>query len=267
MGLLPFQPFDAGHYAPQDALDRKPPIFCLGVIQSAPGRVVEGMTITVSQNAGRCHNGAAQPSFPARAARRAGGAAGVKVRETAISEKPEDMSRLVEAVARGRDVAAFEALFRHFGPRVKTYMMRQVKNPQMAEELMQETMIAVWNKAGLFDPARGAVSAWIFTIARNIFISAWRKQNRPEFDPDDPAFVPGGAEPADRELENRQEAEKLHAALRGLPPEQRELLQRSFFADVPHSALAREYGLPLGTVKSRIRMAVARLRKSLEERP
>lgn len=183
-----------------------------------------------------------------------------------MSETPEEFARLVAAVASRRDVAAFEALFRHFGPRVKTYMVRQTKNPQMAEELMQETMITVWNKAALFDPLRGNVSAWIFTIARNLFISACRKQKRPEFDPNDPAFVPAGAETTDAGLESRQEAQVLHEAISNLPAGQRELVQRSFFGDVPHSTLAEEFDLPLGTVKSRIRMAIARLRKSLGDR-
>ena len=178
----------------------------------------------------------------------------------------EDMSRLIAAVARVQDVDAFEKLFRHFGPRVKAYMMRHTGNLQTAEELMQETMMLVWNKAALFDPDKGNASTWIFTIARNSFISAYRKQNRPEFDPNDPAFVPDDIEPADVEFQNRQEAERVRTALKELPEEQRELVQRSFFGDVSHSDLAEEFGLPLGTVKSRIRMAIAKLRKSLGER-
>jgi len=181
-------------------------------------------------------------------------------------EDPQDMSRLIEAVAREQDVAAFETLFRHFGPRVKAYLIRQAGSLQTAEELMQETMMLVWNKAALFDPDKGNASTWIFTIARNTFISAYRKQNRPEFDPNDPAFVPDDIEPADVEFQNRQEAERVRAAMRDLPAEQRELVQRSFFGEVSHSDLAEEYGLPLGTVKSRIRMAIAKLRKSLGER-
>jgi RNA polymerase sigma factor (sigma-70 family) len=183
-----------------------------------------------------------------------------------MTEDPEDMSQLIAAVARVQDVSAFEKLFRHFGPRVKAYMMRHTRSHQTAEELMQETMMLVWNKAALFDPDKGNASTWIFTIARNTFISAYRKQNRPEFDPNDPAFVPDEIEPADVEFQNRQEADLVHAALKELPEEQRELVQRSFFGDVSHSDLAEEFGLPLGTVKSRIRMAIAKLRKSLGER-
>ncbi|MBD1548333.1 sigma-70 family RNA polymerase sigma factor [Labrenzia aggregata] len=224
------------------------------------------MTITVSQAAERCHNGFAQATWSARPVRKPRGVAITKVRGTSMTEDPEDMSRLIGAVARVQDVAAFETLFRHFGPRVKAYMMRHTRNLQTAEELMQETMMLVWNKATLFDPEKGNASTWIFTIARNTFISAYRKQNRPEFDPNDPAFVPDDVEPADVEFQNRQEAEMVRTALQDLPAEQRELVQRSFFGDVSHSDLAAEYGLPLGTVKSRIRMAIDKLRKSLGER-
>ncbi len=222
------------------------------------------MTILVPPTFDRCHFGQTAPG--GKIARRGGETAARKARTTVMNESPQDMSSLVEAVARDRDVAAFEILFRHFGPRVKTYMMRKIRDRQLAEELMQEAMMSVWNKAALFDPEKGAVSAWIFTIARNLVISAFRKQNRPEFDPDDPAFVPVAIEPADVELQNRQEADRLLAAMGRLPPEQLELVQRSFFGEVPHATLAQEYGLPLGTVKSRIRMAVAKLRKSLGER-
>lgn len=222
------------------------------------------MTITVSNFAHGCHYGPLESLPLLRPAAKRKPTVASRMSGMVMSENPEELDRLLESVALRRDVAAFEVLFRHFGPKVKTYMLRQTRNPQLAEELMQETMMAVWNKASLFDAARGNPSAWIFTIARNLFISSYRKQNRPEFDPNDPAFVPENVEPAEVVLQGLQEAESLRAALNQLPEEQRELVSRSFFADVPHSALAAEYGLPLGTVKSRIRMALAKLRKSME---
>ena len=245
------------------------------------------MTIIVSQFLDQCQYGATQAALPAMVCRTTAvdltprdtplreaasrnralqEKASTKARETLMSDNPEKLSGLLEAVARDQDVAAFEALFRHFGPKVKTYMLRRTKSAQIAEELMQETMMAVWHKAALFDSRRGSVSAWIYTIARNQFISAYRRENRPEFDPNDPALVPEQVEPADVGLENRQEGERLQSAMLELPDEQRELLQRAFFGDVSHNALSEEFRLPLGTVKSRIRMAIAKLRKSLEER-
>nr|WP_250955676.1 sigma-70 family RNA polymerase sigma factor [Rhizobium sp. CG5] len=179
----------------------------------------------------------------------------------------EDMSALLAAVGRDRSVEAFEKLFRYYAPRVRSYMARQSRDGQAAEELMQETMMMVWNKANLFDPQRGNVSAWIFTIARNLRVSAYRKDRRPDFDPNDPAFVPDDEAAADVQLEDRQEAERLHRAMLSLPQEQLDLLKRSFFNDASHSAIAKELDIPLGTVKSRIRMAFAKLRAALEDRP
>lgn len=176
------------------------------------------------------------------------------------------MPALLAAVGRDRDVAAFEILFRYYGPRVRSYMARLARDGQAAEELMQETMMAVWNKADQFDPARGNVSTWIFTIARNLRVDAFRKARRPDFDPNDPAFVPDDSPPADVELDERQEANRLYLAMAVLPLEQRELIKRAFFDDVSHSVIAADLGLPLGTVKSRIRLAFGKLRAALGDR-
>lgn len=173
---------------------------------------------------------------------------------------------LIKAVATERSVEAFEVLFRYYGPRVRIYMLRQVRDAQAAEELMQETMMTVWNKAALFDPARGNVSAWIFRIARNLRIDAHRKDKRPEFDINDPAFVKEDAPAADTQLEEVQDAQRLHRALAQLPKEQLDLLKRSFFDEASHSTIAEQLGLPIGTVKSRIRLAFAKLRAALETR-
>ncbi|HEV7305375.1 sigma-70 family RNA polymerase sigma factor [Ensifer sp.] len=185
--------------------------------------------------------------------------------ETASELSKDEARILLERVGRDRDMDAFEVLFRHYGPRVKAYMARLERDGSVAEELMQEAMLAVWNKAHQFDPKRGNVSTWIFTIARNLRVDAYRKMRRPDFDPDDPGFVPDAAEPADAALAHAQEAERLRAALAKLPSEQLELLRLSFFDDCSHSSIADRLRLPLGTVKSRIRLAFARLRAVLED--
>ena len=174
-----------------------------------------------------------------------------------------DMRELLCAVGARRDIDAYERLFRHFAPRVKAYMAKGGGNSQQAEELMQETMIAVWNKAERFDPSKGAVSTWIFAIARNLRIDAYRRERRPEFDPSDPAFVLEDAVPADTELDVREASEQLHHAIAALPAEQASLLKLSFFEDQSHSAIAARLNLPLGTVKSRMRLAFDKLRASL----
>ncbi len=183
-------------------------------------------------------------------------------RKTDTDQAP-DMVALLRAVGARRDLAAYEALFRHFAPRVKAYMARTGGDGQLAEELMQETMIAVWNKADRFDPAKGAVSTWIFTIARNLRIDAYRREKRPDFDPNDPAFVPDDVAPADAELDARQAAERLHQAIAALPEDQAALLKLSFFDDHSHSAIAARLNLPLGTVKSRMRLAFDKMRAAL----
>lgn len=187
-------------------------------------------------------------------------------RDTDDEISQRKLSQMLAAVGQNKDIEAFEALFRHYGPRVRAYMAKLARDGQAAEELMQETMLAVWNKAHQFDPSRGNVSSWIFTIARNLRIDAYRKEKRPTFDPTDPAFVPDDVPPADIEFEGRQEADRLRRAMATLPPEQLELLQLSFYNEASHSAIATKLGLPMGTVKSRIRLAFAKLRAALEER-
>ncbi len=180
-------------------------------------------------------------------------------------ESLEDLTKCLLEVGSARSVAAFETLFTHYGPRIRAFMIKRGADKQLAEELMQETMMQIWNKAALFDPARGSVSSWMFTVARNVRIDAYRKSRRPEFDPNDPAFVPEDVQPADRQLETRDNASRLRSALLKLPPEQSKLLELSFFEEISHSSIAERMNLPLGTVKSRIRLAFSRLRDALGE--
>lgn len=179
----------------------------------------------------------------------------------------DDLSRLLLRVGRDQDDSAFETLFRHYGPRIRAFMRKRCGDATQAEELMQETFANVWRRAGSFDPARGTVSAWIYTVARNTSVDVFRRRNRPEFDPQDPALVPEAAEQADTVMEMRQSAERLRLAMRDLPGEQSEVLKLSFFDELSHSVIAERLGIPLGTVKSRIRMAFSRLRDSLGENP
>lgn len=183
--------------------------------------------------------------------------------QTAPEDQPS-MEELMLAVSSRRDVDAFEVIFKHFAPRVKAYMAKLSADTQTAEELMQETMIAVWNKADQFDVAKGALSTWIFTIARNQRIDAVRRARRPEFDPTDPAFVPDEEQPADLRIAERQSASQLRAAMADLPKEQSTLLELAYFEESTHSAIAKKLNLPLGTVKSRLRLAFNKLRAALD---
>lgn len=174
-----------------------------------------------------------------------------------------DLAACLTKVGACKDVEAFEILFKHFGPKVRAFMLKRGSNRQSAEELMQETMMMIWNKASLFDPSKGSVSSWIFTIARNVRIDAFRKTNRPEFDPNDPAFVPDEVAPADEIYSAEQDAERLRKAIVKLPADQAELLKLSFYEEISHGMIAERLNLPLGTVKSRIRLAFSRLRDML----
>ena len=175
------------------------------------------------------------------------------------------LNALVLMVGRTRDAGAFKELFDHFGPRVKGYLMRLGCSPAIAEDLAQEAMLTVWRKAGLFDSEKASASTWIFTIARNLRIDAVRKERRPELDATDPTFQLAPERPADESVDWAQAEGRLHQALARLPSEQAQIIELSFLADKPHSAIAEELGLPLGTVKSRIRLAMARLRSALGE--
>ena len=160
-----------------------------------------------------------------------------------------------------KDISAFEELFNHFAPRVKAFLMKSGADPQMAEECSQEVMATVWRKAHLFDPSRASASTWIFTIARNKKIDAIRKQNRPEpeqlypdqdYEPDQESVV-----------ELQQETERLTLALGELPEKQRVLVEKAYLGELSHSEIAEITGLPLGTIKSRIRLALEKLRHSM----
>lgn len=161
-----------------------------------------------------------------------------------------------------KDQAAFIELFEHFAPRVKSFLMKSGADHTLAEECSQEVMATVWHKAHLFDPARASVATWIFTIARNRKIDVLRKQRRPE--PEDLAWGPAEEPDQADVLVLQEESEKLGEALTTLPPEQRELIQKAYFGDLSHSEIAEATGLPLGTIKSRIRLALERLRRNMK---
>jgi len=180
---------------------------------------------------------------------------------------PEDAERpaaaQILAIAERGDRSAFTLLFVRFAPKVKAFLIR--RGAAAPEELAQEVMLSVWRKAAYFDPARGTGEAWIFAIARNALIDSLRRQRGLPLVEMDP--VAGASEPTrgDVELEAAQDARRVRAAVRALSPEQIEVVKLSFFDDRPHPEIAERLGLPLGTVKSRLRLAMKRLRSLLDE--
>ncbi|MCA8884888.1 MAG: sigma-70 family RNA polymerase sigma factor [Rhodobacteraceae bacterium] len=160
-----------------------------------------------------------------------------------------------------RDQSAFIALFRHFAPRVKGFLIKSGADPSLAEECMQEVMATVWQKANQYDETRASVATWIFTIARNRKIDMLRKQRRPE--PEDLTWGPEPEPDQADVLELQQESVRLTRALAALPDKQRTLVESAYFGNLSHSEIAAETGLPLGTIKSRIRLALDRLRHEM----
>ena len=142
---------------------------------------------------------------------------------TTGSAAASDHAGLLQAVAANQDIDAFQALFTWYAPRIKSVMRRQGADEVMAEELSQETLLMVWRKSHLFDPTKAGPSTWIFTIARNLRIDRFRKENRPELDPNDPALVPEGEQQADVALETK-DREKLSASAYRHYPKTREKL-------------------------------------------
>lgn len=177
---------------------------------------------------------------------------------------PAEMTALLATVGAKRDRAAFEILFVHFAPRVKSYLLRLGASAALADDLAQEAMLTIWRKAEMFDPAKASASTWIFTIARNLRIDAIRRERRPEFDLNDPALVPDEEVPPDTQMVRDGEDARVRDALTNLSAEQAQVVQMSFFAEKPHSQIAKELGLPLGTVKSRLRLAMARIKTALD---
>jgi len=186
------------------------------------------------------------------------------------SERPSidrniENSRWTDLIARIRDdadEAAFAEVFGHFAPRVKGFLMKSGASATLAEECAQDVMATLWQKAHLFDPSRASAATWIFTIARNRRIDALRKARRPE--PEEITWGPEEAPDQSDILALEQETTLLSEAIATLPSKQKTLIEAAYYGDLTHSEIAEKTGLPLGTIKSRIRLALDRLRHTMK---
>jgi RNA polymerase sigma-70 factor (ECF subfamily) len=174
-----------------------------------------------------------------------------------------DATRDLLAVRDRRDRAAFGRLFDAFAPRLKAMMLRGGLRDGSAEDVVQDVMLAVWHKAVQFDPHRADAAGWIYGIARNRRIDMARRRplSQPEEMPEIESLEPDAAQI----LSLQQEARHLAQALARLAPEQAEALRAAYFDDIPHSRISEMTGLPLGTIKSRIRLGLDRLRHELRK--
>lgn len=179
----------------------------------------------------------------------------------------DEWSVWLQAVAARQDRQAFAAIFKHFAPRVKSYLMRLGTSEALAEELVQETMVSVWRKAALYDSGHAGVSTWIFTIARNLRVDHLRRKGHAIVSDADDGETDTLQDDEDLRPDElfsaRQREVRVREAMRHLSEEQAHIVRLSFFEEHPHARIAQELGIPLGTVKSRVRLAVNHLRRLL----
>jgi RNA polymerase sigma-70 factor (ECF subfamily) len=179
---------------------------------------------------------------------------------TVIKDDPADW---ITAIALREDRAAFAALFAFYAPRIKTMLMRAGASADSGEDIAQETLLTVWRKAAYFDPSRASAAAWVYTIARNIRIDRLRHLQRAKLYALQEPIESEEPERPDAALSSAQRADRVRAALGQIPQEQVQVLKLSFFEGRAHGDIAQQLDLPLGTVKSRLRLAMNRLRHLL----
>lgn len=184
-----------------------------------------------------------------------------------ILSPPGELAELMRRVATARDMQAYAALFRFYAPRLKSFLARQGFTDAESEDLIQETMLNLWRRADSFDASKAGVSTWIFTIARNCGIDRRRRTSRivvspVERDENEPDPDPS----AEERLIGWENEKAVRAAMERLPEEQAVVIRMSFFGDDPQSEIAAKLGIPLGTVKSRVRLALQKLRQILAEK-
>lgn len=173
----------------------------------------------------------------------------------------------VHAVALQGDRQAFARLFTYYAPRVKAYLMRGGCDECQAEELAQESLLMLWRKAAHFDATQASVGTWLFTIARNLRVDRFRSlgAGHVPYDDADLQAVADEAPPPDERLHLAQLCERMRAALHCMPAAQARVLRLCYFEGQPHTSIANELQVPLGTVKSRMRSALAYLRRALQD--
>jgi len=175
----------------------------------------------------------------------------------------EDFTKLAVAVARDRDKAAYTGLYHHFAPRIYAFLLRSGIEPATAKDLTQVVMLKLWHRVAQFDPAKSSLATWLFQIARNARVDHLRRQHNESPLGEEALTKPDLTPAPDQMLDSFQWEERVRAALAVLPAEQLAIVRLHYFEGLTHSEIAEQTGLPLGTVKARIRLALARLRRSI----
>jgi RNA polymerase sigma-70 factor (ECF subfamily) len=183
--------------------------------------------------------------------------------DAAGTRQEDGSAALLATIAKRRDHFAFTRLFDRFAPRIETYLRRLGAEQALAEDLTQEVMLVLWQRARLYDPTRATASTWIFTIARNRFTDSVRRRPS-EVEADVYAIGMEADDDTERSFYLTQLERHLRRAVASLPSEQKELIEQGYFRDKTQAALADAFDLPLGTVKSRQRLALDKLRRHLD---
>ena len=176
-----------------------------------------------------------------------------------------DTNKLMERVVADGDKEAFSQLYTHFAPRLKAMMMKMSPDASVAEEVAQEAMIALWRKAHSFDPNKASLSTWLFTIARNLRIDRFRAKKKDNLDPNEPMLLPSEEPSAEYTVFRGEESIKVRNCIGKLPEDQQEVVGLAFMEGLTHQEIADNLGIPLGTVKSRLRLSFEKLRPMLKE--
>jgi RNA polymerase sigma-70 factor (ECF subfamily) len=184
--------------------------------------------------------------------------------QRSMAQSSSDISNLLVRIAQNADRLAFEELHTALAPRLKSYMLRQGARPDVAEDLAQEAMMRVWQKAHLYDAEKGSATTWIYTIARNLRIDKIRREYVWQEMPDGLDEVADETPTPEEQVSLDQRSIRVRQALTVLPPDQAEVIQLSFIDGLSHSEISDKIDVPLGTVKSRMRLAYAKLQEQLQ---
>ncbi len=176
---------------------------------------------------------------------------------------PEELALWLSAVGRSKDRQAFEALFGYFAPRLKSYISRLGTDSATAEDLAQETMVQIWRKASLYDRKKAVPAAWVFRVARNLRIDRLRKQRFHETDIEETVVQSEDNGAGNDRVVDRLDASRLASLVDALPADQQEVVRLAFFEGLSHAEIEQRLEIPLGTVKSRMRLAFNKLRKAM----
>ena len=184
--------------------------------------------------------------------------------DTFSANRDEDLTLCVELIGKNQDKLAFNSIFRYFAPRLKSFLVKAGSTDSQAEEVIQEVMIAVWTKSSTYDSNKSSVSTWIYTIARNKRIDKIRKEKRHYLSESDEGLEIPVDSTQEKEIFSAQVSNSLKKYMSNLPEEQSKLLKLSYFYNKTHADISTELKIPLGTVKSRIRLALTKMRHLVE---